>query len=72
LRPSGPKPDALTGLRYTPYYPPKLSLTTVAFGEGGSEGGKKSRKNITVFLIIIAIIRLICYFPFSVCKLISL
>jgi hypothetical protein len=48
LRPSGPKPDALTGLRYTPYYPPKpceggfplLNLTL-----------QRSRKSITIFLI---------------------
>jgi hypothetical protein len=24
LRPSGPKPDALTGLRYTPFHHPKF------------------------------------------------
>ena len=38
LRPSGPKPDALTGLRYTPFYTPKLSLTSEAESEVGSEG----------------------------------
>ena len=39
LRPSGPKPDALTGLRYTPLRPPKLSSESVALAEDSAKEG---------------------------------
>jgi hypothetical protein len=52
LRPSGPKPDALTGLRYTPHCPPKpwrrWASSTPALAKVEYQ---RRRKNITIFLI---------------------
>jgi hypothetical protein len=49
LRPSGPKPDALTGLRYTPLWPPKLSLTTEALAKVVAKEIKRVAKILLIF-----------------------